>query len=72
MEEPRREEPGPLRVGVLVQAVEMAREAPGEWVLARTYESADVAYVTGTRLRARYADIETNCRQGRLFVRVAD
>ncbi len=74
MEEPRVMDPGPdgRLNGVLLDAVELAREKPGEWILARTYETSNAATTTGTRLRQKFDDIETTARGGKLFVRVAD
>lgn len=75
MAKPRVADPGPdpkQRPGVLMEAVELARSKPGEWILARTYDSPNGAYTTGTKLRQRFEDIETTARGRQLFVRVAD
>lgn len=70
---PKLKDPGPIsrRATVLLDAVSLARETPGEWVLARTYKNHASAYVTGTRLRKRFPDMETTARKGELFVRTA-
>ena len=72
MSKPKFKEPGPPggRPRVILNAIEKAKESPGKWVLAQTYGSDATAYVTVSKLRKRFPNIEATARRSEVFVRV--
>jgi hypothetical protein len=66
---PRLEDPPPLQ-NRLLDSVEFAKAHPGEWVLARSYNTSNVARASGSRLKQRVdGPLETRCRRENLYIR---
>ena len=66
---PRLEDP-PRIQNRLLDAVELAKEQPGDWVLAQSYKTSNTARASGSRLKARVdGPIETRSRGTDLYVR---
>lgn len=65
------EDPPPNPARVLLDAVEMARENPGRWVMVKTYKTQAAATVAGSRLKGRLKDgrIETRSSGAKLYLR---
>lgn len=66
---PRLEDP-PLKKQPLINAVDLAKDNAGGWVLAQTYQSERSARVQGSKLKSRFdGKIETRTSGNDLYIR---